>query len=465
MKEFSRRRFLGAGAATVGGAALATSTLASAANAVSALPTLDLVVPTVHKTAGLVVTLGCTTSAVVGLVAWRTSDPSTTFTSTMVSTKPGPSGTANAARVSFDPALRVGLDGTAWTYQPMVQPSDLSQGPCPAGPRLSIPARPMPGQPSTISFNYACCTSNVGSVDLTAVEPNGQFMAWIGDLAHIDNPLNHPQQDYGSYSAVFRSGLTTPGFATVLSRMPFYGMQDDHDYGVDGAVTDPAYPTGYPTATPSNNKTWRSYTAQAYADLVPNAAYPNDSYQDWQIGQVHFLLLDSRRYREDKTPTNIYPMGYRSQLGVQQWAWVKSTMQASTARAFVLFFPMTPTWDTGQAGASQCTLGERTAMFNFFGTLPQPVLICSGDRHAGAIGQWGNVTEMLAAPTGTTTRHTIPDFPGTVWANATATVMASQQQALMGRVTIDTTATPGSARLDMVRVAPGKGSVPGGTVL
>ncbi len=464
MKEITRRRFLGATAAAAGGAALATTALSSVASATSNPPTLDLVVPTVHKTNGLVVTLGCTTSAIVGLVAWRTSDPSTTFTSTMVATKPGPSGTTNTARVSFDPALRVGLDGVGWTYQPMVQPSNLSQSPCPAGPPLSIPARPVPGDPSTISFNYACCTSNIGGVGLTAVEPNGQFMAWLGDLAYIDNPLKHTQ-DYPTYSATFRAGLISPGFANVLSRMPFYGMQDDHDYGVDGAVTDPLYPVGFPTSTPITNKTWRSYTAQAYADLVPNAAYPNDSYQDWQIGEVHFLLLDSRRYREDKVSSNVYPMGYRSQLGVQQWAWVQSTMLASTARAFVLFFPMTPTWDTGQAGASQCTLGERTAMFSFFGTLPQPVFICSGDRHAGAIGQFGNVTEMLAAPTGTATRHTIPDFPGTVWANATATTAPSTSQSLMGRVTIDTTSTPGTARFDMLRVAPGKGTVPQGTVL
>src|SRR5262249_9784249 len=142
-------------------------------------------------------------------------------------------------------------------------------------------------------------------------------------------------------------------------------------------------------------------TAQAAAELFPNARWPDDSYQRWSAGGVDFFLCDSRRYRDDvatKLWLDRHKLPYRSSLGLAQTAWLKQGLQQSTARLKVVFLPMTLTWDQPTGGGNQVSHEEWQSLTSFCNALPGTVLWLSGDRHICGVMRKGNVVEACAAP-------------------------------------------------------------------
>jgi hypothetical protein len=92
---------------------------------------------------------------------------------------------------------------------------------------------------------------------------------------------------------------------------------------------------------------------------------------------------------------------------------------------------MSPTWD----GNYQASAAERRDLLDHFQhNVTGKVLLCTGDRHAAAVGEWGNVVEMLAGPV-SSIGHTLPNFSNAIWADADLTTKSVDKVA--GVVDVD----------------------------
>jgi phosphodiesterase/alkaline phosphatase D-like protein len=70
--------------------------------------------------------------------------------------------------------------------------------------------------------------------------------------------------------------------APLVATCPILGVQDDHDYGLNDCWAD----------------TYKHFTAQAFADVIPGAPYPAPTYRRWSIGDLDVWMLDCRRYKD-----------------------------------------------------------------------------------------------------------------------------------------------------------------------
>ena len=283
----------GAGAAGLG---LARSVPASALFTTSRVPsvvlpptTVDFVAPAVVDGVGLVATLGCGTAAPVGIVAWPRANPSRTTFSGLTLTHPGPTGLTNTARVVVP---GVGIDGRAWSYYPVAD--WYGSGPAVAGPTWTLPRRPPAGRRSHVHVRVRV----VLHLPLTPRRgpwwgTGHQFFAIsaTGRTRDSGRPRSSPRTPTSPRSD-WRSAPRPPLGAVSDAAQQ---IRDDHDDGQDGACLDPAWPLGVPYPTPGTHNTgFKDYALRAQAAIFPECQYPAPSYRAWSIGEVDFILLDSR---------------------------------------------------------------------------------------------------------------------------------------------------------------------------
>jgi hypothetical protein len=334
---------------------------------------------------GLVATIGTTGPARVRIRAWPAADPTAVAITGWKLTN-----AANAATLSVPGAA---TDGRAWRWQGEVQDP---QGTTPMVSTIirQIPARAVAG-PTAFTFAFGCCMVQSKPIPaLRVARSHGPVLfANIGDMGYKDNPIAYPNtQNYAGYVALFRKLLKHPDFAPLLSETPFYGMQDDHDYGKDGCDRD----------------TVKAYAGQAYADLVPGGSWPAPAYRRWSIGDVDFFLTDNRRDKDPKQGP--YQNGaWMTVFGSVQRNWLLNGLASSTARVKFVFIPMTLAW--------YWSSGERRAVREYINDhVSGTVVFLSGDKHAGAFLRWPNrLWEFLAGPLQNPVKHATPSTWGLLW--------------------------------------------------
>jgi PhoD-like phosphatase len=395
----TRRRLLG-------GAVLAASSpiairSASALGATGPVPDLGLAT----MLDGLLATVRATGPARIRIRAWPSANPSAQIVTGWELTN-----AANAATVSVPGAAS---DGRKWSWQGDVQ--DRTGTTTVASTAVhTVPGRSVSG-PSSFTFAFGCCMVQSKPIPALRVarslSPN--FFANIGDMGYKDNPVAYPNtQNYGGYVDLFRKLLKHQDFAPLLAETPFYGMQDDHDYGKDGC----------------DRYTVKSYAAQAYADLIPGATWPAPAYRRWSIGDVAFFLTDNRRDKDPKSGP--YQNGaYMSVLGATQRQWLLSGLAASPARVKFVFIPMTMAWYWSN--------GERRTVREYINDhVSGTVIFLSGDKHAGGFVHWPNRTwELLAGPLQNPVKHPTPSTWGVIWTeNGTGRALYN----VVGVVDVDT---------------------------
>ena len=372
---FSRRRFLAAGsAAAVGlpGILAANRAVAASPVAVPELASATLV------DGGLLVSVRTTRPAEVRLRAWPLDDPEALQKSPWVPT--------NAARVAKLPLPQAGTAGRAWAWRTTVRDPQAPLEPVVNDLIRTIPARPARGQPSAFTFAFGCCTTGTPGIAFSSLRrADPEFFAMIGDFGYPDkgSPFNPIPQTYTGYVDAFARLLRHPRMEALTASAPFFGMQDDHDYGADSC----------------DRTTVRSFAAAAFADLMPGGCYPGANYRRWSVGEADFFLTDNRRWKDpDLGP---YQNGrYMSVLGTAQREWLFEGLASSSAAVKVVFIPMTMAWYWSRA--------ETNEVNNFIADhVTGTVLFCSGDKHAGAVARHApRIWEFLAAPLSNPTKHT-----------------------------------------------------------
>eukprot|EP00521_Asterionellopsis_glacialis_P016397 CAMPEP_0195304832 /NCGR_PEP_ID=MMETSP0707-20130614/35199_1 /TAXON_ID=33640 /ORGANISM="Asterionellopsis glacialis, Strain CCMP134" /LENGTH=277 /DNA_ID=CAMNT_0040368765 /DNA_START=10 /DNA_END=843 /DNA_ORIENTATION=- len=100
-----------------------------------------------------------------------------------------------------------------------------------------------------------------------------------------------------------------PHFRKVIGSMPTYAAWDDHEYGSNNA---------------EKNQPGKENSLKAFRDVWANPAYGTPqvrgNFYDYYWGDVHFIVLDNRWYRD---------RGQQTQLGEDQKLWLYDQLDQS----------------------------------------------------------------------------------------------------------------------------------------
>lgn len=150
-------------------------------------------------------------------------------------------------------------------------------------------------------------------------EPHAFLM--LGDNVYIDQPEKVLAQHYCYYRRQSR-----PEWKRFTSRTAIYSIWDDHDFGTNDCVPGPKV----------DEPAWKKRVWNVFRQNWANPGYGDGQEQpgcwyDFRMGDVHFILLDGRYYRDLKGG---------SMLGPKQKAWLLETLLKSDATFKVIASPV-----------------------------------------------------------------------------------------------------------------------------
>ena len=175
--------------------------------------------------------------------------------------------------------------------------------------------------------------------EINEAHDNPDFLITLGDIFGDDHyPWTITSQECDSLHYVYRARL-----GTICHSIPFYICLGNHEGEKDY----------YLDSMPPNNiaiwsTLWRKYY---YPNPNPNNFYTGDTIQEgygiglpqnyyaWTWGNALFVVLDAYRndcYNEDTTTTP-KPDGWDWTLGLNEYTWLKNTLEGSTAQYKFVF--------------------------------------------------------------------------------------------------------------------------------
>ncbi|KAG9959181.1 Metallo-dependent phosphatase, partial [Aureobasidium melanogenum] len=195
------------------------------------------------------------------------------------------------------------------------------------------------------------------------------FMLFLGDFIYIDLPVPQRQRNI-DYRRAYRRVYASPSWTPPLRNLPFIHTYDDHEFENDWASNT----TGifWDAVEP-----FQHY--QGYAN--PQSAL-NDSYFTFQRGDVHFFVMDARRYRSSP---EVMDGPSKTMLGSKQLADLQNWLATSPGlKVAVSSVPFTRNWRGPESADSWAGyLHERQKILQAMWET-QGVIIISGDRHEHA---------------------------------------------------------------------------------
>ncbi|MEM6884318.1 MAG: alkaline phosphatase D family protein [Verrucomicrobiota bacterium] len=194
-------------------------------------------------------------------------------------------------------------------------------------------------------------------------EPDALFL--LGDNVYIDDPTHLLTHHY-----VYHRRQSQPDWRSLVAKTPTYSIYDDHDFGLNDCVPGPFI----------NKPAWKRNVWEVFRNNWANPYYGGSDQQpgcwfDAYIGDIHFICLDGRYYRD--------PAG-GTMLGPAQKEWLFKTLKESKGTFKVLASPVP--WSPGVKPGSRDTWdGFATEREEIFGFLESQqingVVLISADRH------------------------------------------------------------------------------------
>ncbi len=245
----------------------------------------------------------------------------------------------------------------------------------------------------------------------------------LGDNVYSDAPEMPEMQHYCYYRRQSR-----PEYKQLVATTPTFTIWDDHDFGVNDCSGGPAI----------NEPYWKMPVYKVYRNNWVNPYYgggvaqPGCNY-DYYIGDVHFIMLDGRYYRNLKPTDGTIP----TMLGPAQRQWLLDTIKKSEGKLVVLCSPVP--WVYRAKGDSKDTWNgfkeERTQIFDFLTeNKVEGVLLMSADRHRSdlwKIERPNDYTLYEFNSSRLTNQHVHPEMA--------AAVFSYNKKQSFGTVDIDTT--------------------------
>ena len=200
---------------------------------------------------------------------------------------------------------------------------------------------------------------------IRAIDPRALLL--LGDNVYIDDPETPQMQRFHYYRR-----QSQPEWVKLARQVPIYGIWDDHDFTTNDGWGGPDI----------NKPTWKRKVWEIFKENYDNPYYGGGEDQpgcwfDFWVGEVHFVLIDGRYYRESPKGTD------PSMLGSAQMKWLKNTLKKPAVFTVLCTnVPMTPKVKPGSKDTWDGFDGERQRIFNFIAEEKIPgVIILSADRH------------------------------------------------------------------------------------
>lgn len=238
---------------------------------------------------------------------------------------------------------------------------------------------PEPGTSGQYLVAFGACAGYVAEHERmweTIQQRDPQALLLLGDNVYIDDPQHVMTQHYCYYRR-----HSQPQWRRLIAGRGVYAIWDDHDFGDDDCFGGPEIDV------PS----WKRPVWEVFRQNWNNPAYGGGDQQpgcwfDFYLGDVHFIMLDGRYYREEGGRQG-KDVEDPSMLGPVQLAWLKETLKNSRGTFKVLASPVP--WAPGVKGGPPGGLdtwdgftGERDAIYDFVHEQSlSGVVLLSGDRH------------------------------------------------------------------------------------
>ena len=231
-------------------------------------------------------------------------------------------------------------------------------------------------------------------------------MLMLGDNVYIDDP---EPESLLTHHYCYSRRQQRAEWRRLTAGTAMYEVYDDHDFGKNDCVPGPDI----------ESPAWKRQVWNVFRENWVNPAYGGGGKQpgcwfDFQIADVHFILLDGRYYRDREGG---------SMLGPVQKAWLKETLTNSTATFKVLASPV-PWTAKIKPGSKDPWDGfpeEREEIFSFIEDQEiEGLFLVAADRHRTDL-------RTTARPDGytlyefesskLTNRHThgVVKTPGLIW--------------------------------------------------
>ncbi len=194
-------------------------------------------------------------------------------------------------------------------------------------------------------------------------QPNAFLM--MGDNVYIDQPEHSLTQRYCYYRRQSR-----PEWRELISQTPMYSIWDDHDFGTNDCVPGPEI----------DHPPWKRSVWEVFQQNWVNPSYGGGAenpgcWYEFHVGDVHFIMLDGRYYRDLKGG---------SMLGPVQKKWLLQTLQRSQATFKVIASPVpfTAGIKKGSRDPWDGFPEEREELFKWIETQRiEGVFLIAADRH------------------------------------------------------------------------------------
>jgi len=187
----------------------------------------------------------------------------------------------------------------------------------------------------------------------------------LGDNVYIDDPTHQATQRYCYYR---RQSQTE--WRKLVASIGVFSIYDDHDFGVNDCVP----------GADIDDPPWKREVWEVFRQNWANPGYGGGVKQpgcwyDFYIGDVHFIMLDCRYYRDLKGG---------SMLGTVQKKWLSGVLKSSKGKFKVLAssVPWSPGVKPGSKDTWDGFRAEREEIFSFIEKHRiSGVILMAADRH------------------------------------------------------------------------------------
>ena len=288
------------------------------------------------------------------------------------------------------------------------------------------------GRNLKLRFLFSSCSGKSGSDeeaawnDISRLE-NLDLIFMLGDNHYADS--TNPRVITKHYL----SHRSIGGFKRATSRIPTYGIWDDHDFGPNNS-------DGQTKGKEDSLEIFKAHWA--------NPSYGENGnpgiYFTSQVGDIQFIMLDSRYHRtpnqsmDSKDPA-------KTLLGEKQLKWLEKTLTESTAKIKIVGGGSNFELEGSNDGFKGFKIEQKKILELFAQT--EGVILLSGDRHFTAGYHIGEKTiEITSGPLGS----------GTVSPRKTPDMFFKETKGKMFSIfEIDTQTHPPTVTLEVYRAGEG----------
>ena len=234
--------------------------------------------------------------------------------------------------------------------------------------QLDFRTMPKAGEPAKFEIGFgggAGYTPQFNHMWTTLAKQAPAAFLMMGDNVYIDDPTHPMTQRYCYYRR-----QSEPLWKSFIASTAMYSIYDDHDFGVNDCIPGPDI----------DEPAWKRPVWQVFKQNWNNPGFGGGEKQpgcwyDFQIADVHFIMLDGRYYRDKEGG---------SMLGPVQKTWLMETLKKSTATFKILASPVP--WSPGVKPGSKDTWDgfndERNEIFSFVhANQIDGVVLLAADRH------------------------------------------------------------------------------------